>query len=539
MMQRKYAIAFFLIVASGALNGMAEPEIHPVTPNWNPGPEYADNVRMWQGIPSIARAPEGRLWATWYSGGLGEGAENYVVLVTSDDDGRTWSAPQAIIDAPFRISEPALWLDPQGRLWFMWNQYPVHLRGENSQLWAMTTDNPDSGNPEWSDPRFIAGPYLNNFNKPTVLSDGRWLWPAGSWNTDVLSRPLFSSDNGKTFVPGGEIPIARKVRNFEEYQVVERTDGTLWLLTRAAGGMGESVSTDGGKTWSEVAPSSIQHTQSRFFITRLQSGKLLLVKHGPVDPNAGLVPVGRNGRKDLMAFLSDDDGQTWSDGLMLDERDEVSYPDGFQAPDGRIYITYDYSRHFEREILMAVFTEQDVAAGQLVSDEARLRVLINKATGTRTLMDPTPPYEAGAFELANNQDGVELDESTTAVIKPMVDGDTVGKLTIGSLIWRDRDLVFSVLPEALIGKQYMLTKLDGGRFAVEQEGYVYFIVRRGGSHNRLVEVGFEKTNLSEFIPLAMRDHYREMYGSSIYQKHVKRGEVVVTPPWSVAVFAAD
>ena len=36
---------------------------------------------------------------------------------------------------------------------------------------------------------------------------------------------------------------------------VQRKDGTLWLLVRTGYGIGESVSTDGGKTWPDVVPS--------------------------------------------------------------------------------------------------------------------------------------------------------------------------------------------------------------------------------------------------------------------------------------------
>ena len=68
-------------------------------------------------------------------------------------------------------------------------------------------------------------------------------------------------------------------------------------------------------------------------------------------------------------------------GLVLDERKNVSYPDGTEAPDGRIYIVYDHERYRDREILMAVFTERDVLAGQCVSEDARLRVLISRAEG--------------------------------------------------------------------------------------------------------------------------------------------------------------
>jgi hypothetical protein len=34
----------------------------------DPGPEYAALARRFQGIPSLARSPKGRLWATWYGG---------------------------------------------------------------------------------------------------------------------------------------------------------------------------------------------------------------------------------------------------------------------------------------------------------------------------------------------------------------------------------------------------------------------------------------------------------------------------------------
>jgi len=55
----------------------------------------------------------------------------------------------------------------------------------------------------------------------------------------------------------------------------------------------------------------------------------------------------------------------------------VSYPDGMQAPDGRIYVVYDRERFTAREILMAVFTEDDVRSG--ATSTARMRVVVNRA----------------------------------------------------------------------------------------------------------------------------------------------------------------
>jgi hypothetical protein len=157
--------------------------------------------------------------------------------------------------------------------------------------------------------------------------------------------------------------------------IIERRDGSLWMLVRTRG-IGETVSHDGGRTWSPVEPSSIQHPTSRFFLRRLNSGALLLVKHGPIHE--------RTGRERLMAFVSDDDGKTWEGGLMIDEREKVTYPDGVQAADGTIYIIYDYNRTPDGAVLMATFGEEDVRAGKPVTDKVRWRVEIarlGKETG--------------------------------------------------------------------------------------------------------------------------------------------------------------
>ena len=58
---------------------------------------------------------------------------------------------------------------------------------------------------------------------------------------------------------------------------------------------------------------------------------------------------------------------------MIDERSAVSYPDADQADDGRIFLIYDRDRKGAREILVATFTEADVAAGKLVDPRSALR----------------------------------------------------------------------------------------------------------------------------------------------------------------------
>jgi predicted neuraminidase len=154
--------------------------------------------------------------------------------------------------------------------------------------------------------------------------------------------------------------------------VVERKDGSLWMLARTSKGVMQSTSADRGKTWSEpTTPPTINHPVARFHLRKLASGRLLLVKHGDtIDTHEG--------RSKLKAFLSEDEGLTWKGGLMLDERKGISYPDGFQAPDGTLYISYDRNRATDGEILMAHFTEAEVLSGTLTDPNSKLQMLISR-----------------------------------------------------------------------------------------------------------------------------------------------------------------
>jgi hypothetical protein len=149
--------------------------------------------------------------------------------------------------------------------------------------------------------------------------------------------------------------------------IVELKNGQLWMLMRSGVNyLWESFSSDKGKTWSEGKAGSISSPASRFFIRRLQSGNLLLVNHYKFT-----------GRSHLTAMISTDDGISWNEGLLLDERESVSYPDGVQDKDGTIWIVYDRDRLGAGEILLAKFREEDVIAGKDVSGKVRLKQVVS------------------------------------------------------------------------------------------------------------------------------------------------------------------
>lgn len=387
-----FRVAGTALALAGPHTGLGQKSVATIPPDLalqppsllpSPWPEHLTTVTR-QGVAAIERTARGRLWASWVKNP--DGPLSYVVLVTSADDGATWSDSKLVIMPTrfIRTRMPCLWVDPQGRLWFFWGQNAGQNDGRWG-VWAIVTDNPDAENPTWTSPRRLAdGAPLN---KPIVTSNGDWLFPWGTSPASKINLQRFgvspavertllhdlgprrgsqvyrSRDQGRTFDYLGQASLNA---TWDEHMVVERRDRSLWMLVRATYGMGQSTSQDGGRTWSPVTPfmEGPHVADKRFYIARLNSGALLMVRNNGTTAS----------RARMTAFVSDDDGATWKGGLVIDERDSVSYPDGLQTKDGVIYVIYDHNRNPDGIILMATFREEDVRAGRAVSDKVRLRV---------------------------------------------------------------------------------------------------------------------------------------------------------------------
>ena len=372
-------------------------------------------------------------------------------------------------------------------------------------------------------------------NKPTVLSDGTWMLPVAVWQMGPNkhlppeksfddpntrgSRVVCSKDEGKTFELVGMAQL--KEAACDEHMIVEKEDGAIWMLIRTRYGIGESTSTDGGKNWSAGKKYFVEHPTARFFIRRLKSGNLLLVKHGPIDK--------RTGRSHLTAFVSKDDGKSWEGGLLLDERNTVSYPDGVEAADGTIYIVYDISRTGEKEILVATFTEADAAAGKAVSDKVRLRIIANKATGVH------PGKKPVKIDYKDNKDGKTLLKGAAAEVKPLFGEEQAFEKK--ALLFTNRQYRLLDLPKALAGKRFLKSSIDFVKAECTEDGVIYVLTpSKGRNKDSLVDVllkkGFEKAAVPEFM----------LFGNipgnvcSVYQKELKKGEKLELGKWGVLVY---
>lgn len=338
--------------------------------------------RKWQGIPSIDISRDGLLYASWYSGGEGEGPNNYVMMHKSADGGRTFTSPVAVInpDGHTRAYDPAVFTDPSGLVRWYWAESYGMYDGRCG-VWESIL-----GTEGFMEPRRVSDGIM--MNKPTILKSGNWILPVSLWSMEPYFRradgpvkvdnrvapgsyAILSTDNGESFEISGRVDPDEP--SCDEHMIVEKDNGVLWMLIRVKYGIAESFSHDGGYTWTKAGPSKLESPVSRFFIRRMPSGRLLLINHFNFKDMDTL----QARRNNLCAMLSEDDGQTWPYKIILDERDKVSYPDAAISENGIINIIYDRDRYGVSEILTAQIAEGDIIAGELKHPSSYLKNVIS------------------------------------------------------------------------------------------------------------------------------------------------------------------
>ena len=343
------------------------------------GEEFGEEIRQFQGCPSVAATRGGRIFAAWYAGGTGEPQiENYCLLVYSDDGGKSFTKPYLVLTSSrenmIHTLDIELWVDPDGALHVFWVQNNVKPAPEKlgeypkwqiptvaggylfddfvHAEWEMICMKPDAEEPAFSKPRYLFDGFMRN--KPIVLKNGDWLYSLYN-QVDNNFFYCISNDKGQTFrrITGGE-----KLPSWcDEPMSYQLTDGSVRTLARRRPMLTESFSFDGGENWTDGAESDIPNPESRIYIGRISSGRLLLVYNDSSES-----------RKNMSIALSEDDGKSWKYKTCIDTRDWTSYPDA-DFRDDRIYIMYDRERVDAKEILFLSVTEQEIINGDVPKPE--------------------------------------------------------------------------------------------------------------------------------------------------------------------------
>jgi lysophospholipase L1-like esterase len=269
----------------------------------------------------------------------GKPGECYIAARTTRDGGKTWEPEREITRLPDgRSAHPTALRARNGALHVFFLGYKQHAwdrKTENptentrSDLW--TVHSSDDGQ-TWSQPLMIFKGYTGSTNGAEETSGGNLVVPFSHYVANpgrLVSRTVVSRDAGKTWTPSNQIDIggAGDHAGAVEPCVIELQDKRLWMVIRTARKFfWESFSEDGGLTWSEAKPTEIRSSHSPGHVIRLADGRLALAW----NPDS---------RRELCLALSKDEGQTWTDSVVV-ARGSTTYPFILENQPGELWVGF-------------------------------------------------------------------------------------------------------------------------------------------------------------------------------------------------------
>ena len=275
----------------------------------------------------------------------------------SANDGRTWSSTPLFAEpAKFSVSnERALLRTREGVIISAWmngaeRKTPQGWHwGESSVKWTdfilptYTCRSTDDGK-TWEPPVKLSDPWCGCIHSLIQMKSGRvvlvgqeiisqWRHATVMWVSDDLGK---SWQRGDMLDYGiGRHDHAGSI----EGSVVERTDGSLYMLLRTESGfLWEATSRDGLK-WTGLKQTTIKSVTCCPQMARLSDGRIALLWNAPPrhDPNSG------SSRAELSLAFSTDEAVSWSVPVIVAANyapgGRVSYPYLYERKPGELWIT--------------------------------------------------------------------------------------------------------------------------------------------------------------------------------------------------------
>lgn len=266
-------------------------------------------------FPDIGRAANGDLFCVFYSGYGHVATPNAtwprggrIQAVRSRDQGRSWSAPEVIVDTDHDDRDPHLAVLRDGSLvcsWFAAVNPAKPLRDHRPLTLFLARSRDDGGT--WGAPEEIVVNSTNVYacSAPIrELADGTWILGLYSENEKAgraFGATIRSTDRGRTWQDLATIGENSDYYLDAETDVIPVKDGSLLAALRSSRtDLYRAVSTNQGRSWSAVTSFGFKGHSPHFL--RHSSGVLLLSHR---LPNTAL-------------HWSLDEGQTWQGPLEID-----------------------------------------------------------------------------------------------------------------------------------------------------------------------------------------------------------------------------
>ena len=280
------------------------------------------------------------LVAAWF-GGTREGKSDVGIWFSrSVKDG--WSVPievtNGVEDAKTRYPcwNPVLFQAPDGPLLLFYKVGP-----SPRAWWGMLTKSLDAGH-SWSKPirlpDGIAGPIKN---KPTLLSNGELLCGSSTedkgWRVHIERTTDWGTNWQRTK------PLNQGIDFGAIQPTILKHGKNLQILcrSRGLGKIVESWSSDDGRSWSQLAATTLPNPNSGIDGVTLKDGQQLLVYNHTT-----------RGRSPLNVAISAD-GKVWQAAFVLENTSgEYSYPAVIQSADTLVHISYTWRRQRIKHVVL-------------------------------------------------------------------------------------------------------------------------------------------------------------------------------------------
>ncbi len=282
-----------------------------------------DSVACYR-IPAIVTAPNGDLIATIDErvpscGDLKWSKDINIVMRRSEDNGKTWSVIESIVDFPFgkSASDPSMIVDQITKEIFLFYNY-MNLDTEKDIYYLHVMKSADNGK-TWSEPKDITSQIAKpewhgdfkfiTSGRGIQTSEGKLLHCMVNLNSGM--HIFGSDDHGETW-----FLIDTPIAPADESKVVELVDGSWMVNARGNDKKGVRyihTSSDEGKTWTTKAEPQLTDPGCNASIVRYTAIKDGYTKNRLLFANAN----SEKGRTNMTVRVSYDEGKTWSDGKTI------------------------------------------------------------------------------------------------------------------------------------------------------------------------------------------------------------------------------